>query len=161
MNGAVWGPLMFLGALGFIFTGYPVAFALAGTALLFAVLGSATGAFDLVLLTALPSRTFGTMSNYTLLAVPFFIYMGTVLEKSRLAEDLLETIGLLFGRYVLRMEPLVLLGAESGAGTTTAALRAVQDVSGSKLPVLGYTVPYAVANILLTAWGPVVVALMR
>ena len=99
MTGAAWGPLMFLGALAFIFTGYPVAFALAGTALLFAVLGSMAGSFDLILLTALPERTFGTMSNYTLLAVPFFIYMGTVLEKSRLAEDLLETIGLLFGRF--------------------------------------------------------------
>ncbi|HSG47556.1 MAG TPA: TRAP transporter large permease subunit [Longimicrobiales bacterium] len=99
MNGAVWGPLMFLGALAFIFTGYPVAFALAGTALLFALLGSVFGHFDLILLTALPERTFGTMSNYTLLAVPFFIYMGTVLEKSRLAEELLETIGLLFGRF--------------------------------------------------------------
>jgi len=99
VTGAVWGPLMFLGALAFIFTGYPVAFALAGTALLFAVLGSMAGVFDMILLTALPQRTFGTMSNYTLLAVPFFIFMGTILEKSRLAEDLLETIGLLFGRF--------------------------------------------------------------
>ena len=72
-----------------------------------------------------------------------------------------HTIGLLFGRYVLKMNPVILLGAESGAGTTTAALRAVQDAAGSKLPVLGYTVPYAVGNILLTAWGPVIVALMR
>jgi len=99
VSGEVWGPLMFLGALAFIFTGYPVAFSLAGTALLFAVLGSVAGHFDMILLTALPERTFGTMSNYTLLAVPFFIYMGTVLEKSRLAEELLETIGLLFGRF--------------------------------------------------------------
>jgi len=90
---------MFLGALALIFTGYPVAFALAGAALLFAVLGSLTGDFDLILLTAMPERTFGTMSNYVLLAVPFFIFMGTILEKSRLAEDLLETIGLLFGRF--------------------------------------------------------------
>ena len=72
-----------------------------------------------------------------------------------------HTVGLLFGRFVLRMNPVILLGAESGAGTTTAALRAVQDAAGSKLPVLGYTVPYAVGNILLTAWGPVIVALMR
>ena len=99
MMGSVWGPLMFLGALALIFTGYPVAFALAGTALIFALLGSLAGHFDLILLTALPERTFGTMSNYTLLAVPFFIFMGTILEKSRLAEDLLETIGLLFGRF--------------------------------------------------------------
>jgi putative transport protein len=67
---------------------------------------------------------------------------------------------LLFGRYVLRMNPLILLGACAGAGTVTAALRAVQDEAHSKLPVLGYTVPYAIGNILLTAWGPVIVALM-
>lgn len=97
MSGATWGPLMFLGVLAFIFTGYPVAFALGGTALFFALLGTATGAFDLILLTAMSERVFGTMSNYTLLAVPFFLFMGIVLEKSRLAEQLLETIGILFG----------------------------------------------------------------
>ncbi len=97
--GDVWGPIMFLGVLALIFTGYPVAFALAGTALVFALLGTLAGDFDLILLRALPDRTFGVMSNYTLLAVPFFIFMGTVLEKSRLAEDLLETIGILFGRF--------------------------------------------------------------
>ena len=67
---------------------------------------------------------------------------------------------ILFGRYVLRMNPLILLGACSGAGTITAALRAVQDEAQSKLPALGYTVPYAIGNILLTAWGPVIVAMM-
>jgi putative transport protein len=66
----------------------------------------------------------------------------------------------LFGRYVLRMNPVILLGACSGAGTSTAALRAIQDVADSRLPALGYTVPYAIGNILLTAWGPVIVALM-
>jgi tripartite ATP-independent transporter DctM subunit len=92
-------PAMFAGVLAMIFSGYPVAFALGGTALLFALAGAATGAFDMVLLYALPERTFGTMSNSTLLAVPFFIFMGAVLEKSRLAERLLETIGMLFGRF--------------------------------------------------------------
>ena len=67
----------------------------------------------------------------------------------------------LFGHYVLKMNPVLLLGACSGAGTATAALRAVQDEAGSKLPVLGYTVPYAIGNILLTAWGPVIVILTR
>ena len=90
---------MFLGTLALIFTGYPVAFALAGAALIFSLLGSLAGHFDLVLLRALPDRTFGIMANYTLLAVPFFIFMGAVLEKSDLAEDLLETIGILFGRF--------------------------------------------------------------
>ena len=71
-----------------------------------------------------------------------------------------HTVAILFGRYVLRMNPLILLGACAGAGTITAALRAVQDAADSKLPAIGYTVPYAIGNILLTAWGPVIVALM-
>ncbi len=68
---------------------------------------------------------------------------------------------LLFGRYVLKMNPVLLFGACAGAGTVTAALRSIQDEAQSKLPVLGYTVPYAIGNILLTAWGPVIVILMR
>jgi putative transport protein len=71
-----------------------------------------------------------------------------------------HTVGILFGRYVLKMNPLIVLGACAGAGTITAALRAVQDEARSSVPVLGYTVPYAVGNILLTAWGPVLVAMM-
>ena len=90
-------PLMFGAALLLIFSGYPVAFALGGTSLIFAFIGVAVGYFDWNLLLALPDRVFGMMSNYVLLAVPFFIFMGTMLEKSRLAEDLLKTIGLLFG----------------------------------------------------------------
>src|SRR5262249_27132250 len=69
-------------------------------------------------------------------------------------------VSMLFGRYILRMNPLILLGACAGAGTITAALRALQEESGSKVPAIGYTVPYAIGNILLTAWGPVLVALM-
>jgi len=68
---------------------------------------------------------------------------------------------LLFGRYVLNMNPVILFGACAGAGTVTAALRAIQDEAGSKLPTLGYTVPYAIGNILLTAWGPVIVMLTK
>ena len=71
-----------------------------------------------------------------------------------------HTIGILFGRYVLKMNPLIVLGACAGAGTITAALRAIQDESRSSVPALGYTVPYAIGNILLTAWGPVLVAMM-
>jgi putative transport protein len=70
-------------------------------------------------------------------------------------------VGILVGRYVLRMNPVIVLGACSGAGTITAALRAVQDEARSKLPALGYTVPYAIGNIILTAWGPVIVALLH
>jgi len=71
-----------------------------------------------------------------------------------------HTIGILFGRFVLRMEPLIVLGACAGAGTITAALRAIQDEARSSIPALGYTVPYAIGNILLTAWGPVLIGLM-
>jgi putative transport protein len=67
----------------------------------------------------------------------------------------------LFGRYVLKMNPVILLGACAGAGTSTAALRAIQDEAQSQVPVLGYTVPYALGNILLTAWGPVIVLLTQ
>ncbi len=69
-------------------------------------------------------------------------------------------VGLFVGHYILKINPVILLGAQSGAGTTTAALKAIQDAADSKLPVLGYTVPYALGNILLTAWGPVIVAMM-
>ncbi|CAH1660549.1 Aspartate-alanine antiporter [Hyphomicrobiales bacterium] len=71
-----------------------------------------------------------------------------------------HTLGILFGRYVLKMDPLIVLGACAGAGTITAALRAIQDEAQSSVPALGYTVPYAIGNILLTAWGPILVALM-
>jgi putative transport protein len=71
-----------------------------------------------------------------------------------------HAVAIFFGHYVLKMNPLLLLGACSGAGTMTAALRAIQDKAESKLPALGYTVPYAVGNIVLTAWGPVIVALL-
>ncbi len=91
------GPLMFVGALVLIFTGFPVAFALGGTAIVFALIGTSMGLMDWHMLLAMPDRTFGVMSNFVLLAVPFFIFMGTMLEKSRLAEDLLTTIGQLFG----------------------------------------------------------------
>ncbi|MNS27768.1 Aspartate/alanine antiporter [compost metagenome] len=69
-------------------------------------------------------------------------------------------IGLLFGRYVLKMNPIILLGAQTGAGTSTIGLKAIQDASASKFPVLGYTIPYALGNILLTSWGPIIVGMM-
>jgi len=96
-EGGWLAPAMFVVAFGFIFTGFPVAFALGGTALIFAALGVQFGFFDWGLLNLFSMRTFGVMSNYVLLAVPFFIFMGTMLEKSKLAEDLLRTIGQLFG----------------------------------------------------------------
>jgi tripartite ATP-independent transporter DctM subunit len=97
MNPDLLGPLMFTALFVLIFSGYPVAFSIGGTALGFAAIGVSMGLLDWTLLYAMPERIFGIMSNYVLLAVPFFIFMGTMLEKSRLAEDLLTTIGALFG----------------------------------------------------------------
>jgi tripartite ATP-independent transporter DctM subunit len=94
----VLGLSMFVGALVLIFTGYPVAFALGGTGLVFAVIGGLLGHFDWILFSALPQRVFGIMGNFVLLAIPYFILMGTLLQRSGLAEDLLETFGILFGR---------------------------------------------------------------
>jgi tripartite ATP-independent transporter DctM subunit len=90
-------PLMFVAVFALIFVGYPVAFALGGAALLFAAIGVQLGYFDWHLFFAMPERIFGIMSNYVLLAIPFFIFMGIVLERARLAEDLLTTIAKLFG----------------------------------------------------------------
>lgn len=71
-----------------------------------------------------------------------------------------QLLGLYFGRYVLKMNPIILLGAQTGAGTSTIGLKAIQDASESKYPVLGYTIPYALGNIILTTWGPVIVGIM-
>jgi putative transport protein len=65
-----------------------------------------------------------------------------------------------FGRYVLKLNPLLLLGGCAGAQTVTAAMAELQDKSRSKTPVLGYTVPYAIGNILLTIWGSIIVTVM-
>lgn len=88
---------MFATACLFLLAGFPVAFTLAGTALLFAILGASLGVFDLSFLRAFPQRIFGTMTNETLIAVPLFVFMGVMLERSRVAEELLENMGRLFG----------------------------------------------------------------
>ena len=88
---------MFVAACLLVMAGYPVAFTLAGTAILFAGLGLALGVFDPAFLGALPQRVFGVMTSGVLLAVPLFVFMGVMLEKSRVAELLLETMGRLFG----------------------------------------------------------------
>ena len=85
---------------------------------------------------------------------PSLVFVGLIIAI------LPHITSILFGRYILRMNPVILLGACTGAGTITAGLKAVQEEAQSKLPTLGYTVPYAIGNILLTAWGPVIVAMM-
>lgn len=129
MTGDWLGPLMFLVALLLIFSGYPVALSLGGTALAFAALGVELGYFDWTLMLALPERIFGVMGNQVLLAVPFFIFMGTMLERSRLAEDLLRTIGALFG------------GLRGGLGLAVvfvgALLAAATGVVGASVVAMG------------------------
>ena len=97
MNPDLLGPLMFGAALMLIFSGYPVAFALGGTSLIFAVIGMEMELLNFAMLQAISQRIFGVMQNYTLLAVPFFILMGTLLERTGLARDLLKTMGNAFG----------------------------------------------------------------
>jgi len=89
--------LLFLAVILLLLAGFPVAFSLGGTALLFAFGGVIGGGFEAAFLSALPSRIFGIMSNETLVAVPLFVFMGITLERARIAEDLLETLSDLFG----------------------------------------------------------------
>ena len=91
--------LMFAVVCLVLMAGYPVAFSLAGTALWFALIGNMTGHFDMAFLHALPNRLYGTIDNTTLIAVPLFVLMGVMLEKSKLAEDLLDSMSLLFGKF--------------------------------------------------------------
>ncbi len=93
-----WLPtLMFLVTVAVLMMGYPVAFSLSGAAIAFALIGAWTGHFDLVFLSAFPQRIYGIMGNETLIAIPLFIFMGVMLERSRISEELLTTMGLLFG----------------------------------------------------------------
>ena len=89
--------LLFLAVIGLLLAGFPVAFSLGGTALIFALGGVLGGGFEAAFLAALPSRIFGLMTNQTLVAVPLFVFMGITLERAKIAEELLETLSALFG----------------------------------------------------------------
>ncbi len=93
----VLAAFMFAGMIGFLFLGFPVAFSLTFTGLFFGSIGVALGYLRPDFFDILPIRIWGTMTNFTLLAVPLFVFMGVALEKSGLAEELLETMALLFG----------------------------------------------------------------
>lgn len=129
MTGGILAPLMFLAVFAVIFIGYPVAFALGGTSLVFAYLGVSLGYFEWGFLMAMPERVFGIMSNSVLLAVPYFIFMGIVLERAKLAEDLLTTIGKLFG--ALRG------GLALGVVFVGALLAAATGVVGASVVAMG------------------------
>ncbi len=117
---------MFAGALPLLATGYPVAFSLGGTAIIFGLIGWALGICDSDFLSAMPFRIFGIMENYTLLAIPYFIFLGSMLEKTGIAEKLLETMGILFGRLRGGLAlAVVVVGALLAASTGVVAATVV------------------------------------
>lgn len=117
---------MFVATIGAVIAGYPVAFTLAGAGLFFATLGMAFDVFDAAILSALVGRYFGVMTNETLVAVPLFVYMGVMLERSRIAEALLTTLGELFGSLRGGLGySVVLVGALLAASTGIAGATVV------------------------------------
>jgi len=130
------GPLMFAGALVLLSLGYPVAFSLGGVAIAFGILGISLGVFDPIFLTAMPQRIFGIMANYTLLAIPYFIFMGSMLEKSGIAERLLETMGILLGRLRGGLALAVVLVGAMLAATTGVVAATVVAMGLISLPIM-------------------------
>ncbi|MBV8030843.1 MAG: TRAP transporter large permease subunit [Betaproteobacteria bacterium] len=136
MTHDVMAPLMFGGLIVFMLIGYPVAFSLGAVGLFFAVIGIQLGFFTTALLQALPERVFGILANELLLSIPFFTFMGAVLERCGLAEDLLEGTGQLFGPVRGGLAyAVILVGALLGAitGTVAASVIAMGLIS---LPVM-------------------------
>ncbi|NEO52843.1 MAG: TRAP transporter large permease subunit [Okeania sp. SIO3B5] len=130
------GPLMFAGALVLLSIGYPVAFSLGGVAIIFGLIGIALKVFDPIFLTAMPQRIFGIMANYTLLAIPYFIFMGAMLEKSGIAEQLLETMGILFGRIRGGLALAVVIVGALLAATTGVVAATVVAMGLISLPIM-------------------------
>lgn len=130
------GPAMFLGALVILALGYPVAFSLGAVAIIFGIIGVLSGQFDPILIRAMPSRIFGTMSNFTLLAIPYFIFLGAMLEKSGLAEDLLETMGILFGPLRGGLAIAIVVVGALLAATTGVVAATVVAMGIISLPIM-------------------------
>ncbi|MBK6744144.1 MAG: TRAP transporter large permease subunit [Hydrogenophilales bacterium] len=129
-------PLMFLGLVAFLLLGYPVAFSLAANGLLFAFLGIQMGFFEFSLMQALPERIFGIMANATLLAIPFFTFMGLILERSGMAEELLDTMGQLFGALRGGLAYAVILVGALLAATTGVVAASVIAMGLISLPIM-------------------------
>jgi tripartite ATP-independent transporter DctM subunit len=136
MSFELMAPLMFLALVVILLLGYPVAFALAANGLLFAIIGIQSGFFDFVLLQALPERVFGILSNSTLLAIPFFTFMGLILERSGMAEALLDTIGQLFGTIRGGLAYAVIFVGALLAATTGVVAASVIAMGLISLPVM-------------------------
>lgn len=155
MAGFEWlAIVMFVLFLILILSGYPVAFSFAGTAIFFGAIGLALGAFPISRMGLLQNRWFGSMSDFTLLAIPFFVFMGAVFEKSGLAEQLLNTIGLLMGplRGGLALAVVIvgtLLAAATGVVAATVIVMGLLS-----LPVMvKYNYDHKLATGIITASG--------
>ena len=147
-------PLMFGGLLFFLLTGIPVAFGLAATGLVFGFIGMSVDLFGANLFQALPQRVVAIMSNDTLLAIPFFTFMGIILERSGMAEDLLETVGQVFGPLRGGLAVAVILVGALLAATTGVVAAAVIAMGLISLPImLRYGYNRTIATGTITASG--------
>ena len=147
-------PIMFGTLIIFLLSGFPVAFSLAANGILFAIIGHELGLLDWVLLQAIPERIYGIMQNDTLLAIPFFTFMGIILQRSGMAEDLLESAGQLFGRVPGGLGYAVILVGALLAATTGVVAASVISMGLISLPVMmRYRYHYPTAAGLLTSAG--------
>ncbi len=141
---------MFLTAVGFLIMGYPVAFTLAGTGLLFALAGSLLGNFDVSILTAFPQRIFAIMSSEVLVAVPLFVFMGVMLERSKVAEELLDNMGRAFGSRPGGLAYSVTVVGALLAASTGIVGATVVTMGLLSLPTMlrrGYNIPFSCGTI--------------
>ena len=129
-------PIMFLGLIVFLLLGFPVAFSLGACGLFFGFIGVELGVLPETLLQALPLRIFGIMQNETLLAIPFFTLMGLILERSGMAEDLLDTIGQLFGPIRGGLAFAVIFVGALLAATTGVVAASVISMGLISLPIM-------------------------
>jgi TRAP-type mannitol/chloroaromatic compound transport system permease large subunit len=129
-------PLMFVALIITLLLGYPVAFSLAAVGIVFGIVGIELGLFQETFLQALPDRVWGVMSNDTLLAVPFFTFMGLILERSGMAEDLLDTIGQLFGPLRGGLAYAVIFVGALLAATTGVVAASVISMGLISLPIM-------------------------
>ena len=151
---AYMAPVMFAGLIVFLLMGFSVAFSLAACGLLFGFIGIEMGILPASLMQALPLRVFGIMQNDTLLAIPFFTFMGLILERSGMAEDLLETIGQLFGPIRGGLAYAVILVGAMLAATTGVVAASVISMGLISLPImLRYGYDRRVASGVIAASG--------
>ena len=150
-------PVMFGGLVVFMLIGYPVSFSLAAVGLFFGFIAINAGYFDFSLMQALPERVFGILANDTLLAIPFFTLMGAILERCGLAEDLLDSIGQLFGPVRGGMSYAVIFVGALLAATTGVVAASVISMGLISLPImLRYGYDRRLAAGVITGLGPLV-----